>query len=253
MTDKPIINPLETYNREFFRYVPQAIRTESKPSFDRHADFFVSRDPYESLTHRVACLATQWLTRGFEKIWPSDRNPHFVRNTRLLHAFIGLHTELAELSTPESTLNVNEELGDVYWYLAVAYDELCWGGCLVATRYEEGLLAKITGQFHHTGHAEVTSRLVTEAGWGLDRLKKWMFYGLKRGQLPDLVWKEQAEAVCRMVNLHHLECVARGFDPVQVMETNLAKLRARYPQKFTTEEAHDRDLSREAASMFNRN
>lgn len=36
-----------------------------------------------------------------------------------------------------------------------------------------------------------------------------------------------------------------GFDPERIMEQNIAKLRARYPDKFTSERAINRDLENE--------
>ena len=42
--------------------------------------------------------------------------------TRLLHAVMGICTELAELEDGLSTVNFVEEVGDVLWYLAIADD-----------------------------------------------------------------------------------------------------------------------------------
>lgn len=53
---------------------------------------------------------------------------------RLLHAFLGLETETAELQDvlkkhlfygkPIDRVNLKEEAGDILWYLAVLFDEL---------------------------------------------------------------------------------------------------------------------------------
>jgi len=40
-----------------------------------------------------------------------------------------------------------------------------------------------------------------------------------------------------------------GLDPVEVLERNIAKLRARYPEKFTEALANQRDLDKERAVL----
>jgi len=40
-------------------------------------------------------------------------------------------------------------------------------------------------------------------------------------------------------------CDTTGFDPADVMERNIAKLRSRYPEKFDAEKAANRDLATE--------
>ncbi|MBS1722752.1 MAG: hypothetical protein JSS66_07055 [Armatimonadetes bacterium] len=47
-----------------------------------------------------------------------------------------------------------------------------------------------------------------------------------------------------------LGCDALGFDPCLVLERNIAKLRARYPDKFTMDAALNRDLDKEKSALL---
>ena len=81
--------------------------------------------------------------------------------------------------------------------------------------------------------------LSTEAGEFLDALKKHIFYGKELDkvnlaeEMGDLFW--------------YMAIVADelGFEFEEVMEKNIAKLKARYGEKFTEEAAEKRDLNRE--------
>lgn len=81
--------------------------------------------------------------------------------------------------------------------------------------------------------------MATEAGELLDAMKKTLFYGkpLDRTniieEIGDIYYYAQ-------VTLDEL-----GVTPAEVKERNINKLRARYPDKFTTEAALCRDLDAE--------
>lgn len=81
--------------------------------------------------------------------------------------------------------------------------------------------------------------LVTEAGEFQDMLKKHFFYGKPldevnlKEEIGDLLW------YCAIA----LEALGTDFE--SVMQTNIDKLRARYPQEFTEELAENRDLAKE--------
>ena len=79
----------------------------------------------------------------------------------------------------------------------------------------------------------------TEAGELLDSLKKHIFYGKKLDyvniseELGDLLYYI---SVC-------IDILGTSFE--EVMEKNIAKLKARYPDKFTEDKAINRDLNTE--------
>lgn len=93
--------------------------------------------------------ATVTENRDFDSI----RSHLTDRNIRLLHAAIGVTTEAGELldslkkamfyGRELDVVNFKEELGDILWYIAIAYDEL--GGS-----FEEGMevnIAKLTARY----------------------------------------------------------------------------------------------------------
>jgi len=86
----------------------------------------------------------------------------------------------------------------------------------------------------------------TEAGELLDAVKKAMFYGREldtlnvKEELGDLLWYIA------------LICNALDWSLNEVMEANIAKLRVRYPQQFTPEQAQQRDLHAELSALSSR-
>ena len=87
--------------------------------------------------------------------------------------------------------------------------------------------------------------LVTEAGEFQDMLKKHLYYGREldtvnlREEIGDLLW------YCAIA----LEALDTNFQ--SVMQTNIDKLKARYPEKFTEDSANNRDLKVERQILEN--
>ena len=81
--------------------------------------------------------------------------------------------------------------------------------------------------------------LATESAEFLDALKKAIYYGKKLDkvnlaeEMGDILW------YCAIA----LDELGVSFE--EVMEKNIAKLEARYPEKFTEEKAENRDLKTE--------
>lgn len=83
----------------------------------------------------------------------------------------------------------------------------------------------------------------TEVGELADNFKKAMAYGKEvdwenvQEELGDLMWY--------IVGF----CNVNGFDLEEVLEKNISKLKARYPNKFSTERALNRNIDEEARAM----
>lgn len=81
--------------------------------------------------------------------------------------------------------------------------------------------------------------LATEAGEFLDALKKHVFYGKELDkvnlseEMGDIFW------YCAII------ADQLGVDFAEVMDVNIAKLKARYGEKFTEQGAQERDLDSE--------
>lgn len=86
--------------------------------------------------------------------------------------------------------------------------------------------------------------LVTEAGELMDAFKKHIFYGKPldftnvKEELGDLCWY-----ISLMIDVLRKEGVDTSWE--DIMERNIAKLRARYGEKFSSERAINRDLETE--------
>jgi NTP pyrophosphatase (non-canonical NTP hydrolase) len=78
--------------------------------------------------------------------------------------------------------------------------------------------------------------MMTELGELMDPFKKFMAYGKPIDYVN--VEEEGGDFLWYFVNF----CRVNNFDIEKMMEKNIAKLRARYPEKFDAEKAINRDL-----------
>lgn len=141
---------------------------------------------------------------------------------RTNHAICGLGTELVELCLSADETNIKEELGDLLWYLAILCDE--WKLNFVASEFET---------------CDPYRGLSSEVGQLIDLYKRAVFYG----QTFEPMLAQQAVSSI----LSHVASIAffNGFTVNDVQECNIAKLRRRYPNKFTQYDAVNRDVKNE--------
>jgi len=85
--------------------------------------------------------------------------------------------------------------------------------------------------------------IATEAGELQDALKKHIFYG------REFDWTNAVEEVGDLLWYAALACESLGTTLEDAMERNIAKLKARYPEKFETRLAIERDLAAERAVL----
>ena len=135
---------------------------------------------------------------------------------RLLHATLGIVTELMEYEDAVDDDNALEELGDIYWYVAIAADELGF-------TFEELKEQAPSGVFYH----EIVGGLC-------DVMKRSCFYGVHT-DIPRFT-------KCIGMLLHWLDwaCKMNDTTPDERMKSNIYKLRKRFPEKFTTQDAVER-------------
>lgn len=196
----------------------------------------------------VEVLKTE--SNNFEKI--SERMTK-ERNIRLLHASMGVCTEVGELfemlAKPKLDLtNLQEEVGDSYWYLGVAVNELQ----IDPDQFMEKVMAR-TQKFSFFQRIFIAksmrvliSRSTMSACQMLDLMKKGVFYGPKEGKpeidtarMEDLM----VETMAYLVDLLNLTY----FNHEKAMDVNIAKLQKKRFKtgKFTEGEAHNRNLAEE--------
>lgn len=138
-------------------------------------------------------------------------------NMQLLHSAIGMVTEAAERDAAPDEANYREETGDIMWYVAIGCNELG----LTIEEAEEMAAAPDTHP-------------VQIAADFIDLLKKEIYYG-KRANPVD-----QTVLLGDMIASLRSDCEADGTTLETVMEQNIAKLKVRYPDKFTEERAINR-------------
>lgn len=85
--------------------------------------------------------------------------------------------------------------------------------------------------------------ITTESGELADTLKKHIFYGRQFDRVNAI------EEVGDLLWYAALACAALGTTLEDAMERNIAKLKARYPEKFEAQRAIERDLTAERAAL----
>lgn len=163
----------------------------------------------------------------FEKV-NAEKYDDYVRATRLLHAALGICTEVIEYDCNDGTQrNIAEELGDVLWYLAIIENEF-----------------KIPP--------------IGELGFGINFSLKGLFY---LGEIQDVIKRHifygTAIDMNRLyVGYHGLqqniatELKGRGIDQIDCMAANIVKLEKRYPDLcFDSQHAVHRDVENELSHI----
>jgi len=148
-----------------------------------------------------------------------------------LHMAIGMITELSELSEAYEKgdeANFNEEVGDFYWFLE-NFDNL------IEEKSEE--ISK-----NSLDNKDPAKRVLDL----LDDLKAWLAYGKK---VEDVILhshyqkiKYSMEILLKKLKIDNLK---------EILEININKLKTRYPEKFDSEKAINRNLEEERKVIEN--
>jgi NTP pyrophosphatase (non-canonical NTP hydrolase) len=186
------------------------------------AGFYSQPDPEDQpmITNYIElAMRTNSLSAGLHAVHPD-----------LLHATLGLCDEHFEYHDSKSWLNAMEELGDMAWFVALAghaldYDPFLRAEDYVRTYPDCPLLAEAIAEF-------------------VGIVKKSYAYGavLDTRRLCDLL-NAMAGRIAAIAE-------AKGDRTLdEVLMANIAKLQARYPDKFTEALALGRDLKTEAVAL----
>lgn len=194
----------------------------------------VNYDEYQKLAHRTECDPEQprlRITGLFQSETRSICTP-----TRLIHAMSGMVTEVGELAELlEASLfhdqaldleHVDEEVGDLLWYVALYHNA-------------RGLTMPVVGPVNVSRDRPYTHVLMLAAvavGGLVDVLKRHWFYG------KEMDTGKADRCSGELLGLVASYALVRGVSVGRLMAANIAKLRARYPQKFTEHDALNRDL-----------
>ncbi len=208
--------------------------------------FYFSGDPMSHLETYVkdACRTESMPALSAAEYDDSYEGMHCIHGTqavRLLHSSVGMASEIGEYLQArylDDDINVLEELGDMMWYWAIAVDALSLNPFGLSKQGE--MMAAPLSQATHVTAADVERELFSAIGDWNDAAKKHAFYGKpldlsEVGALLAIIYRSISD-------LHELRAV---HSLEETLRRNIAKLRVRYPKKYSDEEALDRDLAAE--------
>jgi len=155
---------------------------------------------------------------------------HDDKVDRLLHAVVGVITELEELiEWGTDKVGKSEEIIDIFWYLAI-----------IGREYDMELPDQkcVEESFIYSEDKNILMMFKNSAIL-LDFLKKKLYYNK---EINVDVFKSTSlflmSNVIKYSNDNNID-IKRGFD------TNIAKLKSRYGEKFSSERAINRDTDKE--------
>jgi NTP pyrophosphatase (non-canonical NTP hydrolase) len=168
------------------------------------------------------------------------------KQINLLHAALGLMTESVELienydgSKEYDSVNVFEELGDITWYLSIIQREL---GFQIDDSFfkKEDTMNELFKEYSTIYCVD----LIKSVNNILDYHKKMAFYNKP---MDSNKYRDYANQVAKSLKVI---VVLEGFNISDIHERNIAKLKARYGEKFNEEGALNRDLDKERAILAN--
>lgn len=184
---------------------------------------------------------------------------HDVMPMRLQHAISGMVTEAGELSLllslsvpfddEKQSLLATEECGNAAYYLALGCDALPVEGTFKTdmTERDGNAFAYLwrAASAVTPGRTDINKsllRLARHASVMEDERKRATWYG-------KVDYNRVSEAMTGYsFELHRIMQYA-GLNPDDVFAKNAAKLKARYPEKFTVDAAVNRDVEHEYAAM----
>lgn len=172
-------------------------------------------------------------------------------NPDLMHASIGLTTESGELLNALhvvarkggtlDTINLIEELGDVMWYVAVACHALATDIGAIRLELTPTYLRAMAGA--EPTLQDVAIALSTEAAGVGDILKRTVFYGAALNTTGLI------ELLKSIITLVEVGCLHLDTNIEAACAINIAKLQRRFPNRFTSAQAIERDLVSERAVL----
>ncbi len=156
----------------------------------------------------------------------------------LLHAVMGILTETEELLDnhliQKDEINILEEVGDITWYLAI-----------IGREYN--LDFNITTTSQNIDSFDIVISIIKESCKLLDILKKKIFYNK---DINDELFKGISLQVMGLIKsyvTHHSIDLENSFD------INIAKLKSRYGDKFSSDRAINRDTESERKILESKN
>lgn len=174
--------------------------------------------------------------KNFTKRTLPDLGSQVLNSVHMVLGFVSESYELAEAVQKEDLVNAGEEIGDKLWYLAnyINVNELEFD----LEFQKEPVPVSYIGQVDSQGANFFI--LETELA---DYDKKWLAYGKERDR------QKMSIIATKLFYAYNNMLIYMELDPSIVMSRNIAKLLIRFPDKFTEEDANNRDLIAERAVL----
>ena len=216
----------------------------------------------------------------------TDATYHSDVSTRILHSMVGLTGELSEaleiyrkyerdnVCTSSDYEAYVSELGDILWHIALYYDAteifrdkgiedpldtfirkgsflaLIAGksNAIVRSELTEYGYQYLVKDFKHNGHlSNVIDLLLEKSARALDVFKKHYFYKQELDHRHVVIMSNLCVDILKWIIMtSYLETEVTVYTLKEIMEANIKKLKARYAEKFTTEESENRDYEKES-------
>lgn len=153
----------------------------------------------------------------------------------ILHCAMGMSGEIGEVLESESNHDgeVLGEIGDCFWYAACLLSQLEIPISLAVARCTPPDVSPLTP----------TVGAIIHAARVIELIKKLTFYG--KGYDASILAEHVGQYLLCLFSL----CKSHSADPVSLAFANLNKLRVRYPERFTVEDALNRDYKAEAQAV----
>ncbi len=153
---------------------------------------------------------------------------------RFLHAITGMVTEAAELMQADAAgdeKNVLEEAGDYMWYINILF-----------AVFEKELEYKEDDDFELVGYP-FTNNIVVLTADITDALKRAVFY--KAAIHLDQIFKKVNNIIFLLIKT----LCDHGFSLAEALDSNIAKLKVRYPNGYSDYNAINRNIELEQDSI----
>lgn len=160
-------------------------------------------------------------------------------NYRLLHSSLGICTEIGELfnneinlpMSPDKNILIGAEIGDIFWYIAVACD-------ILELDFNEIITRNLNKPI-----VNIMANLVIRSSDLIDLFKKTIYYKKVFDTPTAIIIIEDIIGLLRILINN------RSLDLETILEKNINKLTTRYPNKFTSYHAINRDLEAEHKTL----
>lgn len=168
---------------------------------------------------------------------------HIEDVQNLLHAVMGICTEVEELlenfsiNTMLDSANLLEELGDLYWYIAIIHRDY--------PMFKQLSNSNIATDVKYNSSFKAVLNINKYSLKMLDMLKKKIYYNKE----IDLNMLNNYLLLIEVDIKYMLDSYNYRFE--SMLQINIDKLKARYKEKFNSLEAIDRDLDTERTILEN--